>query len=163
MVAMGGEGILEGHSAELSRSWKTTAFQFSLFVFLLHFSLSANLVPLHFFFFLLKWQGIQALVLVLIKGKDQTPWTTEEEGLSHSLRLGPTCLKPSENKNMKSDFQTCSDTGCIDWMVYLKQLEILTQPESSAVFGEQWTEKAMAPHSSTLAWKIPWMEEPGGM
>ena len=24
------------------------------------------------------------------------------------------------------------------------------------------TEKAMAPHSSTLAWKIPWMEEPGG-
>ena len=24
-------------------------------------------------------------------------------------------------------------------------------------------EKAMAPHSSTLAWKIPWMEEPGRM
>ena len=24
-------------------------------------------------------------------------------------------------------------------------------------------EKAIAPHSSTLAWKIPWMEEPGGM
>ena len=23
-------------------------------------------------------------------------------------------------------------------------------------------EKAMVPHSSTLAWKIPWMEEPGG-
>ena len=22
-------------------------------------------------------------------------------------------------------------------------------------------EKAMAPHSRTLAWKIPWMEEPG--
>ena len=24
-------------------------------------------------------------------------------------------------------------------------------------------EKAMAPHSSALAWKIPWMEEPGGL
>ena len=24
-------------------------------------------------------------------------------------------------------------------------------------------EKAMAPHSSTLAWKIPWMQEPGGL
>ena len=24
-----------------------------------------------------------------------------------------------------------------------------------------YSEKAMAPHSSTLAWKIPWMEEPG--
>ena len=26
-----------------------------------------------------------------------------------------------------------------------------------------WTEKAMAPHSSTLAWKIPWTEEPGSL
>ena len=25
------------------------------------------------------------------------------------------------------------------------------------------TEKAMATHSSTLAWQIPWMEEPGGL
>ena len=24
-------------------------------------------------------------------------------------------------------------------------------------------EKAMAPHSSTLTWKIPWTEEPGGL
>ena len=24
-------------------------------------------------------------------------------------------------------------------------------------------EKEMAPYSSTLAWKIPWMEEPGGL
>ena len=26
---------------------------------------------------------------------------------------------------------------------------------------KQNPEKAMAPHSSTLAWKIPWTEEPG--
>ena len=25
------------------------------------------------------------------------------------------------------------------------------------------SEKAMAPHSSTFAWKIPWVEEPGGL
>ena len=25
------------------------------------------------------------------------------------------------------------------------------------------SEKAMAPHSSTLAWEIPWMEETGGL
>ena len=24
-------------------------------------------------------------------------------------------------------------------------------------------QKAMAPHSSTLAWRIPWVEEPGGL
>ena len=26
-----------------------------------------------------------------------------------------------------------------------------------------YSEKAMAPHSSTLAWQIPWTEEPGGL
>ena len=26
-----------------------------------------------------------------------------------------------------------------------------------------YSEKAMAPHSSTLAWKIPWTEKPGGL
>ena len=35
----------------------------------------------------------------------------------------------------------------------------------SAGFSLLWllfvAEKAMAPHSSTLAWKIQWMEEPG--
>ena len=35
-------------------------------------------------------------------------------------------------------------------------------------FGIFWcllvsTEKAMAPNSSTLAWKIPWTEEPSGL
>ena len=28
---------------------------------------------------------------------------------------------------------------------------------------DKYPEMAMAPHSSTLAWKIPWMEEPGGL
>ena len=36
----------------------------------------------------------------------------------------------------------------------------LRQPGSSSMLE---SEKAMAPHSSTLAWKIPWTEEPGGL
>ena len=32
---------------------------------------------------------------------------------------------------------------------------------SDELKGSHSTEKAMAPHSSTLAWKIPWTEEPG--
>ena len=27
----------------------------------------------------------------------------------------------------------------------------------------KYREKAMAPHSSTVAWKIPWMGEPGSL
>ena len=30
-----------------------------------------------------------------------------------------------------------------------------------ALLSHTSSEKAMATHSSTLAWKIPWMEEPG--
>ena len=31
------------------------------------------------------------------------------------------------------------------------------------VVFQQKQQKTMATHSSTLAWKIPWMEEPGGL
>ena len=34
---------------------------------------------------------------------------------------------------------------------------------SPFVAAEGKMEKAMAPHSSTPAWKIPWAEEPGGL
>ena len=29
------------------------------------------------------------------------------------------------------------------------------------IYAVHIPEKAMAPHSSTLVWKIPWLEEPG--
>ena len=31
------------------------------------------------------------------------------------------------------------------------------------ILGNHVSLKAMAPHSSTLAWEVPWMEEPGGL
>ena len=34
--------------------------------------------------------------------------------------------------------------------------------EDSGEIAEN-SEKAMAPHSSTLSWQIPWTEEPGGL
>ena len=42
----------------------------------------------------------------------------------------------------------------------IKTLLCLTH---SVVFDGSSMDKAMAPHSSTLAWKIPWTEEPGGL
>ena len=47
------------------------------------------------------------------------------------------------------------------------KLEPIIQSEVSQKEKHQYrilmhiSKKAMAPHSSTLAWKIPWMEEPG--
>ena len=40
-------------------------------------------------------------------------------------------------------------------------LEKAEEPEIKLTTSIGSPEKATAPHSSTLAWKIPWMEEPG--
>ena len=37
------------------------------------------------------------------------------------------------------------------------------RPGFDSLGQEDPLEKEMATHSSTLAWKIPWMEEPGGL
>ena len=46
-----------------------------------------------------------------------------------------------------------------------QQLELNMEQWTGSKLGKEYIkavlEKAMATHSSTLAWKIPWMEEPG--
>ena len=44
-----------------------------------------------------------------------------------------------------------------------EQVEETTVGTKRNVHGDihPYSEKALAPHSSTLAWKIPWTEEPG--
>ena len=37
----------------------------------------------------------------------------------------------------------------------------IKQPQLKTELCKHNSEKAMAPHASTLAWKIPWAEEPG--
>ena len=39
----------------------------------------------------------------------------------------------------------------------------ITNEDSKFAGGRRAPEKAMAPHASALAWKIPWTEEPGGL
>ena len=46
--------------------------------------------------------------------------------------------------------------------LFLK-LNYSTKSDLYSIFYIQSTEKEMSTHSSTLAWKIPWMEEPGGL
>ena len=45
----------------------------------------------------------------------------------------------------------------------VKHLSTMQETQVQSLGGEDPLEKAMAPHSSTLAWKIPWMEETGGL
>ena len=43
----------------------------------------------------------------------------------------------------------------------VKHLSAMRETWVQFLGGEDPLEKEMATHSSTLAWKIPWMEEPG--
>ena len=43
----------------------------------------------------------------------------------------------------------------------VKHLPTMLETWVQSLGQEDPLEQEMAPHSSTLAWKIPWMEEPG--
>ena len=43
----------------------------------------------------------------------------------------------------------------------VKRLATVWETQVQSLSREDLLEKAMATHSSTLAWKIPWTEEPG--
>ena len=43
----------------------------------------------------------------------------------------------------------------------VKRLPTMWETRVPSLGREDSLEKEMAPHSSTLAWKIPWREEPG--
>ena len=45
----------------------------------------------------------------------------------------------------------------------VKRLPMMQETGVRFLGGEDPLEKEMATHSSTLAWKIPWTEEPGGL
>ena len=45
----------------------------------------------------------------------------------------------------------------------VKCLPTMWETRVQSLGWEDPLEKEMATHSSTLAWRIPWMEEPGGL
>ena len=49
------------------------------------------------------------------------------------------------------------------WTQVVKHLPAMRETRVRSLGQEDSLEKEMATHSSILAWKIPWMEEPGGL
>ena len=45
----------------------------------------------------------------------------------------------------------------------VKNLPAMQETQVQSLGQEDPREKEMAPHSSILAWEIPWTEEPGGL
>ena len=67
------------------------------------------------------------------------------------------------------DFKDATPLYDLTWKDVMYILGQTLAPDSetrvlgkTVAYGDE-SEKAMVPHSSTLAWKIPWMEEPDGL
>jgi len=91
----------------------------------------------------------------------QTVLTATQNSILESL-VPHQPLYISENQSWKTT--TMATTGIIQICIKHTELHSKAQGVSSAtvyLLPMSQLEKAMAPHSSTLAWKIPWVEEPG--
>ena len=85
----------------------------------------------------------------LVEGLVAWAWPSCVESLPTAtlqgiLRIGPQMLQTVQSQVLCFCFSFSIQEGCI-W-----------------IHVDSVVEKAMATHSSTLAWQIPWMEEPGG-
>ena len=72
--------------------------------------------------------------------------------------LGEMCARYATGKIASFIFTVTFRT-----LLYLFKRKKKIETQKSFQFHLSSTEKAMATHSSTLAWKIPWTEEAGGL
>ena len=68
-------------------------------------------------------------------------------------------LVPLVSKVMSRGISRCDHGALVAQMV--KCLPTMRKTRVQSLGWEDLLEKEMETHSSTLAWKIPWMEEPG--
>ena len=68
------------------------------------------------------------------------------------------------NLIFESNLNFSSTNGIIKLIIVVQIVKHLSAMQQTRVLSLGWKdplEKEMATHCSTLAWKIPWMEEPG--
>ena len=77
---------------------------------------------------------------------------SDADGISshRSLKRGLLALLKTTAGSFRG-LMTLSPQAAVGWVLF------------HCIYVPHLPEKAMAPHSSTLAWKIPWTEEPGGL
>ena len=73
----------------------------------------------------------------------------------------PWTKEPGGQQSMGSQDLDMTRQSLVAQMV--KRLPTMRETLVQSLGWEDPLEKEMAPHSSTLAWKTPWAEEPGGL
>ena len=70
-------------------------------------------------------------------------------------------IQLKETSQQETSVNLCSQwVACAPVLQWPIKIVLFYKKEIMRQYGST-SEKAMAPHSSTLAWKIPWIEEPG--
>ena len=119
---------------------------------------------------------------VLLPGKSHgrrrlvscSPWGLEESDTTEPLHFSFYCILSVRTVSIKRRYFDSSTTLNTFQILLSKDKQHFKKPKNCGKLPWQncWIldfcgyftvtkEKAMAPNSSTLAWKIPWMEEPG--
>ena len=96
---------------------------------------------------------------------DCSPSGSSVHGISHERMLGCVAISSSRGSSQPRD-QTCISCIVRQVLNHCTTREIplsLSKKVNFKMSVYYISEKAMAPHSSTLAWRIPWTEEPGGL
>ena len=73
----------------------------------------------------------------------------------------PSAPDPPPSASLSCTFLDCRAEICFPQR--LKRLPAMQETWVQSLGQEDPLEKEMATHSSILAWRIPWMEEPGGL
>ena len=83
--------------------------------------------------------------------------TTQES--NNNIDLDQTMSESIEQADIAEKKGVVSNSNSAD---VTESTSVRTDGKFVFVLNRRLPEKAMAPHSSALAWRIPWTEEPGG-
>ena len=95
------------------------------------------------------------------------PSTSTDMGLGSILGQGttiPQAAQCDQKKKEKKLFIIFNVGFCASLVTQtVKNLPAMQETQVQSLGREDTLEKGMATHSSILAWRIPWTEEPGGL
>jgi len=105
--------------------------------------------------------------MIIVLGSERSPGGGNDNPLQYSCLRNPmdraawrgTVNRVARSRTLMTSMHTHTHTHILFFLF----LADTFWDENVEEGDEQNEEKAMAPHSSTLAWKIPWIEEPGGL
>ena len=116
------------------------------------------------------WRRQWQLTPVLLPGKFHgrrslvgcSPWGREESDTTERLpfHFSLSCIGEGNGNPLQCSFLENPRDGRAWWAAIYGVAQSRTRLKR---LSSSSSSKAMAPHSSTLAWKIPWTEEPGGL